>query len=357
MNNEQPIVPKEVEEVIQENTTTTNVYVPEEETKSNNSIIYIIILAVIILAIIIAIVVIISKKNPDLGLSGASNSVEELKINRYELSGYALNLPEKYQVSEQEGNRLIITNYNDKVQLSLEIIPDLDIDYVNENKSEIATSFKEGYHLTELSDKATNIMNRNWQILSSEDNDGFNYTFSFTELKNAVVSILTISQLSDYSNLYKELSSIIDGITFDSSYVKEEETEEPEPEPEEDETGKTDKTSTSDQKAKPTNPSEPKLPEQQKPDTSENVDQSITTPSTPDEPSPTTDDKPTVDPTPSVDETEEPTKTPENPTTVEPEKSPETTEPQDDKPSTENGRPKKSPRQKIDVPLMTPQNL
>ena len=356
MNNEQPIVPKEVEEVIQENTTTTNVYVPEEEPKSNNSIIYIIILAVIILAIIIAIVVIISKKNPDLGLSGASNSVEELKINRYELSGYALNLPEKYQVSEQEGNRLIITNYNDKVQLSLEIIPDLDIDYVNENKSEIATSFKEGYHLTELSDKATNIMNRNWQILSSEDNDGFNYTFSFTELKNAVVSILTISQLSDYSNLYKELSSIIDGITFDSSYVREDPVEEPEPveEPDNDNptTPSKDKPKTNPSTSKP----EPSNPTNDNPGTTTPGPENIK----PEPSNPTTDSTGEPVQEPEVDESEEP---PKRTPTEQPDSEPETqqTEPQPEEPTSEdtsNKKPKKSkPQTKIDVPMLTPQNL
>jgi len=223
--NEEPKVPQEVEEVIQDNTQVQQVYIPEEETKSKSGFVYIAIFALIVIAVVVSVVLFMNKKNPILEGITDANGIQELEVSAYKLGGYVINLPKKYTVSEQDGNRLLITNYNDKVQLSLEINPDLSVDIYNSNVLSIKEDFKAGYGLQELLFSQKDIDTRAWYILSSKDEEGFNYTFSFTGLEQSTVSVLTISQTSDYSNIYKELTRIINSV---KKLPKEEEPEEEE---------------------------------------------------------------------------------------------------------------------------------
>lgn len=208
---EAPKVPQEVEEVIKETTPAKEIYVPTEETKGNNIMIYVIILILIAAAVGVAIYIFTHKKNETAGITSGTNNIE-LGVNAQKLGGYIINLPEKYKVSEKEGNRLVITNYVDKVQLSFEINDDYTLQEYQESIDPIKDSFKTGYGLKDLLYSHKKFESKDWFILESSDTEGFNYTFSFTDLDNSTVSILTISQISDYSGIYKELSAIVSGI-------------------------------------------------------------------------------------------------------------------------------------------------
>jgi hypothetical protein len=215
ISSEQPIeapkVPQEVEEVIKESTPSKDIYIPTEETKGNNLLIYVVILVLIAAAVGVAIYIFTHKKNDTTGVTTGVNSID-LNVNSQNLGGYIINLPEKYKISEKEDNRLVLTNYIDKVQLSFEINNDYTIDEYQDYIDPIKDSFKTGYGLKDLLYSHKKFESKDWFILESSDTDGFNYTLSFTDLNESTVSIITISQISDYSGIYKELSAIVSGI-------------------------------------------------------------------------------------------------------------------------------------------------
>lgn len=198
--------------------------------KSNAFLIIIIILVVVIVGLLL--VVVLGKKDDNGSGTGTGTNVNDKKDKEkdkdkdkdnpnggntvangdtYELEGYIFSFPSKYEV-EKGTNDIEIYDPTNKYIVAFFVDPytyDEELGEVSYFENDILSATNTSI----ISSKEQTIAGRKWYIIESKGSDGVYYTEAFTKLDtyNSIV-VVTYSGTSNITNIYKEISDIVDNV-------------------------------------------------------------------------------------------------------------------------------------------------
>ena len=219
--NNQRVEENVVSEVKEEKTDNLDVSIPEKSSNSKSGILLIISFVLIIIVIFLLLYKFVVSDNKDKLNGDTGNSIELIVDDPekvVELSGYSLKLKNNFVVSDEDGKSVVLTDYESRYQVSIEIDPGCSSEVYLSHLDTLKDEFSRVYNLSNVSYENVAVGDREWYMFNAQDSGDISYTYSLSNFSDGTVKVLTISASNDFMSIYDGLSSMLmTPKTFDAS--------------------------------------------------------------------------------------------------------------------------------------------